>query len=281
MKTISNNNRNLIYISAGDRETFASYVISNLLDYFDVGIFYYGGDHKKIERLAEFSSFFTVGKGTKFNSFQQFAQNNPEIYDLYDTIWLCDDDLIVVKGDLCVIPKILKEYNLKILSPAYSTWGRMSHNIMRPHLWIRVFRFVNFVEMGSPLFDSQALKSFLNIYDGSLDGQGIDWWYCNFMKCDSELVAGIVDSIVFKNPYERDKGDSDRELDRYSDFLERKAQWGRCQSAQQLQVWSHRNLGSVVAIQPNPTAINIIRNKIPESVKKNLRPLKKILFKWI
>jgi hypothetical protein len=281
MKTINSINRNLIYISAGDREVFASYAINNLVDYFDVGIFYYGEDQKKIEKLAESASFFTVGKGTKFNSFKLLTQDTPEIFDRYDTIWLCDDDLIVVKGDLRAAPKILKKYNLKILSPAYSVWGRMSHNIMRPHLWNRVFRFVNFVEMGSPLFDSQALKSFLNVYDGSLDGQGIDWWYCNFMKCDSELVAGIVDSIVFKNPYERDKSDSDRELDRYSGFLERKAQWGVCQSAQQLQVWPHRNLGSVVAIQSNPTAINIIRSKIPESVKKNLRPFKKILFKWI
>ena len=73
--------RNLIYVSAGDRETFASYAIDRLTDYFDVAIFYYGRSAMRKTRLQEGATLFSVGRGAKFNSLRQLLSLIPGLFE--------------------------------------------------------------------------------------------------------------------------------------------------------------------------------------------------------
>jgi len=235
-------NRNLIFISAGDCETFAKYASMHLTGYFDLAVFYYGGNERKAKDLSDASTIFAAGVGTKFNSLKCMHEKIPGLLHSYETVWVCDDDLVPVKGNFIDVPDILNRFHLKVISPAQSLKGKISHQIMVQLPGEHIFRYVNFVEMGWPLFRSDALAGFLDIYDGSLSGYGIDWWFMNHFDARNQLVAGIVDQVVFLNPHEARKKGGIRELDLYMDNGDQMRQWNQTKKRNNLLEWERKNL---------------------------------------
>ena len=107
--------RNLIYVSAGDRETFGSYAIDRLTDYFDVAIFYYGRSAMRKTRLQEGATLFSVGRGAKFNSLRQLLSLIPGLFEAYETVWVCDDDVVPIAGDFRMVVDMLRTFNLQVI----------------------------------------------------------------------------------------------------------------------------------------------------------------------
>jgi len=218
-------NKDLIFISAGDRETFASFASKNLTGNFDLVIFYYGKNQEKADNLRQSATVFAVGSGTKFNCLKCIHEKMPDLIKSYDTVWVCDDDTVPVKGNIKDAPDILKKFHLKVLSTAHAHEGKISHQVMLPLPGCHIFRYVNFVEMGWPLFSSDSLIDFLNIYDGSLDGWGTDWWFMNYFDANHQMVAGIVDKVVFLNPRDSQKEGGYSEINLYINIKDREMQW--------------------------------------------------------
>lgn len=235
----------MIFISAGDNETFAKYASTYLTGHFDLAIFYYGGNKKKANDLSNVSSIFAVGVGTKFNSLKCMHEKIPDLLHSYETVWVCDDDLVPVKGNIINVPDILKRFHLKVISPAQALKGKISHQIMVQLAGEHIFRYVNFVEMGCPLFQSGSLADFLNVYDGSLSGYGIDWWFMNYFDAGNQLVAGIVDQVVFLNPHDAHKKGGTRELDFYMNNDDQMRQWNKVKKEKNIVEWERKNLYSV------------------------------------
>jgi len=266
--------KDLIFISCGDNEVFLTYAIQNLLDYFDIAVFYYGKNNQKIKDLENLLVLASYGTGTKFNIFKELYFMKETLFCVYETIWLVDDDATYIKGEISKLPDMLREYNLKIISPAQDTRGRMSHNIMRPHFNRGKLRFVNFIEMGWPMFSKEALRSFLLEYDNSLYGAGIDIWYCNHLKLNSGLHAAIVDDVVFLNPYEKTKAGAKRELDNYTPFKKRVLAWQKVQKKRQFDDWEHRNLLMGKSIKDTPLPINLFSLVVPLPLRPPLRKMR-------
>jgi hypothetical protein len=79
---------------------------------------------------------------------------------------------------------ITEFFEFWIAQPAFSPRGKISHQITSyagPHC---DYRTVNFIEVGVPIFRREKLIEFLNVYDGSLTGYGIDFWYLSIFKAD-------------------------------------------------------------------------------------------------
>lgn len=83
------------------------------------------------------------------------------------------------------------------------------------------------------------------MYDGSLDGWGIDWWYLNEFNARDLPVAGIVDSVIFLNPHDKDKPGGKRELDRWADNRVQLQQWLRKREEVGLVEWEKSNVFAV------------------------------------
>lgn len=242
-KVVQPKSKNLIFISAGDRETFATFSANILANDFDLAIFNYGSevDHS----LFSASKLFATGKGTKFNALREIYRRNKFFFYQYESIWVCDDDLIIEKGDCRLLPLLVNNFGLKVVSPSHSIKGKNSHAIMLPVQANIFFRYVNFVEMGWPIFKTKYLCEFLDKYDGSLDGWGIDWWYLNFFQANLRPVAGIIDSIVCRNPFESEKLGGGRELDKYLNNQSQLVQWEEAKNKFELNEWKMENLFSV------------------------------------
>jgi hypothetical protein len=242
-------NKNLIFISVGDRETFASFASNNLIMDFDLAFFYYGKNQEKANHLRQSATIFAVGAGTKFNSLKCLHEKLPDLIKSYDTVWVCDDDPFPVQGNIKDVPDILKKFHLKVLSPAHAYEGKISHQIMLPLPGPHSFRYVNFVEMSWPLFSSDALADFLDIYDGSLDGWGVDWWFLNHFDASNKLTAGIVDKVVFLNPRDVQKEGRYNEINLYININDMEMQWNKTKNKFNLMVWGHKNLSGVFSIK--------------------------------
>jgi hypothetical protein len=63
-----------------------------------------------------------------------------------------------------------------------------------------------------PIFRRDKLIEFLAVYDGSLVGAGIEYWFANLFKADEFGRFAIIDKVQVINPRTRDKGES--EIDR-------------------------------------------------------------------
>lgn len=234
--------KDLIFVSAGDRETFASYALDHLTECFDIAIFYYGRSAARKSRLKEAATFFSIGMGTKFNSLKKLIALSPGMLEPYETVWMCDDDLVPLAGEIRTVPEALRAFSLSVVSPAHAASGKISHDIMLPDPGDHALRCSNFVEMTCPLFRTDALAGFMRQYDGSLAGWGVDWWYLNYLDADKKPVAGVIDDVVFYNPFDREKRGGRREIDRYMSTPGRRRQWGRAKRKYGFQEWPHRNL---------------------------------------
>lgn len=214
--------KNTIFISAGDSEVFATYSKKNLIKKFNIVIFYYGNNRMKEIFLRDGVNIFLVGNGSKFNALK-YIYDNKYLEKADGYIWVCDDDIVV--SDFKRIDELYESmslYRASLASPSHSVRGKISFAHMKRSPFTSGVRKSNFVEMTCPLFSVRYLKDFLDEYDYSLAGWGVDWWYSNFFK-SKELGILIFDYISIFNPYARANGE--REIDRYLPSVQRRLQW--------------------------------------------------------
>lgn len=110
-----------------------------------------------------------------------------------------------------------------VAQPAFRAEGRNSHWITRSTWPECDYRIVNFVELGVAIFRQDKLMEFLTVYDGSLVGYGIDYWYMNLFKANEFRRFAIIDKVQVINPHDEDKGG--REIDRLQPESLRRATW--------------------------------------------------------
>jgi hypothetical protein len=110
-----------------------------------------------------------------------------------------------------------------VAQPAARAEGKNSH-------WITCFagpqwdyRIVNFVEVNLPIFRRDKLIQFLRVYDGSLGGWGIDYWYANLFQANEFGRLAVFDKIQVLNPRNQDKGGS--EIEELQPARLREADW--------------------------------------------------------
>ena len=232
--------RHAIFISAGDRETFASHALDSLTDTFDVLIFQYGISPAKRERFERDSIFFASGSGTKFNALKEIFTRHRDLLLRYDTVWACDDDLVPETGDLRLLPVAAMALGIAVLSPAHSIWGKISYPIMLPVLGQHALRYTSYVEMGFVLFQTKSLALYLDAYDGSLQGFADDWWFANFLKTDKRAIAAVVDIVTVINPHNHQKPGGHGEIDLLGPRDELALAWHTAMKSRGFREWEPR-----------------------------------------
>jgi hypothetical protein len=141
-------------------------------------------------------------------------------------VFVADDDLEISAEAISRLFEIRLAHNLDVLQPAYLPTGRVSHAplMVFPGCFGRL---TNFVEVTCPLFRSSSLIRFLDTYDGSLVGWGIDWWFMEMLWKAGERRAAVIDAVPCRNPHTNEKGLQVREIDVLQSAGDRAAAWAK------------------------------------------------------
>jgi len=227
--------RGCVFISAGDKERFASYATEKLTSNYDVVVNYYGKDADKSSRLRESSSKFFSLKATKFVALKSVYDS--EIRGKYEWVAVFDDDALFLSGYMDDLIFEGNRLNLDLVSGCQS--GKISHGVHIKEGGDHHVRYVNFVEMNFPVFRNEALSRYMDVYDGKLFGWGNDWWYCSVLKTRTRMNAGIVERVCIENPH------GHGEMDSFMDWTKREEQWKKAMLRLGLEEWDAKTIGYV------------------------------------
>lgn len=230
--------RFLVYTSAGNKSQVHRWLRGN--KEFDLWITCYAERNTSLLNIADY---YNERKGGKFPNLHHVMQQWPDIVNQYQAIFVADDDLHLTGSDISELFAIRERYDLSILQPAFSQFGKISHTITRA----RVFSFLrhtNFVEVTCPLFRMEKLEAFMRVYDPMLVCHGADYWYMQQLVGDARDKAAIVDAIVARNPHDSTKGG--REILNLQSDEERHANWNHIKATKNIrEINPHINWSTV------------------------------------
>ena len=119
--------------------------------------------------------------------------------------------------------KISRQYNLDICAPSFSQKSKLSYRITL-HKPKTLLSYTNFIEVNTPLFNTNALHKLMEKLDYSLIGWGIDFLYIICNGLEKKRSYAIIHKIICENPKDNTKKDG-RELYKISKCLERAEIW--------------------------------------------------------
>ena len=219
-----NTTKNFVFSSVGDNTNFDSLWINENMNY-DIYIIYYGNNENIYNKYKSKVKFIEKRKGSKFQNFKYFYDNNINIINNYDRFFILDDDIIFNVNDINNMFNISREYNLDICGPSFSSKGKISHGITK-HKPKTLLTYTNFVEVNTPLFNTTALYNLMEKLDYSLIGWGIDFLYIFCNGINKRNSYAIIHKIICENPKDNAKKGG-RELIKIKDCNIRDKIWNQ------------------------------------------------------
>lgn len=210
--------RFLVYTSAGDINAIPLWLQGRRN--FDLWVTYYG--EKQSLDLPGVDHWQKRVAG-KFQNLRLDWMKSPEIFGQYDSIMVMDDDIVIDGSDISRLFELREEYAITVMQPAFLRYGKTSHWITRHRFWSKL-HYSQFIETTCPLFERNALERFLEHYDGSLAGWGIDHWFMHVLRSEPNFNAAIIDEIQCINPHDRTKPGK-RQISSLQPDSEREADW--------------------------------------------------------
>ena len=192
--------RNFVFSSVGDNTEFDNYWIGDNMEY-DVYVIYYGENEENFNKYKSKVKYCEKRKGSKFQNFKFFYDNNHHIINTYTHFFILDDDIIMNVEEINGMFKISKEYNLDICGPSFIHPSKISHWVTQRQPF-RLLTYTNFVEVNVPLFNKKALLNLMQWLTDDLIGWGIDCLYMWANGIDKKMSYAIIHKISCINPPE-------------------------------------------------------------------------------
>jgi hypothetical protein len=229
---IGRDRRWCLFTSAGDRSNIRVWLKDKAPREWDLVAAYYGDNDQTFSEIRRICTYAFRTTGSKFQNLKKLVSENPKFFDQYSLVWVCDDDILMSAIQINEAFELTETFGFWVAQPGLLPGGRNSH-------WITCctgrqwdYRIVNFVEVMMPIFRRDKLMEFLAVYDGTLTGWGIEWWYANFLQADKFGRFAILDKVKVFNPRPEMKGGS--EIDRLRPASLREADWKKVQQRYRL-----------------------------------------------
>lgn len=210
----------LIYTSAGLNANVAQWASSPDRSY-DIWITNYSDTPN---HLREFADVYNESKGAKFPNLKKIFEEHGSTLSRYKAIMVADDDIIISPQKLNALFRMIEEKDAWIVTPAFSKFGKISHTTTERRLMSK-YRYTNFAEVTCPIFRTDMLLSFMQVYDPEIKGYGVDWWYLNHLGTDVIDKIIISDQHYCINPRDFKKVGGIREIDKVSNKETRTSKW--------------------------------------------------------
>ena len=167
--------KNLIFSSIGDVAQLPNWIGSD--QNYDIWITYYGDDENKYNHYKQYAQFIKKSKGSKFQNFNLIWKDFHSELNKYERFFILDDDIIFDSyKDINKMFNFARDESTWICGPTFKPLGKISHVLTQTDKSAS-FRYVNFVEVNTPLFSIFAIYKFMKHYDKSLIGWGLDFYY--------------------------------------------------------------------------------------------------------
>lgn len=213
----------LIYTSAGSASNIKQWYASSNKNY-DIWVTNYTNTQLLNK---EYSDFYNEHKGSKWQNLKAVFLKSRKLLSNYKAIMVLDDDIIISPNSLSELFNTLTKKDLWMLHPAFSRFGKISHNITKRQLF-NSLRYTNFVEVGCPVFRTDKLFDFLTVYEPEkLVSFGLDFWFSHHFGIDIQNRYAISDKYYCINPHDGFKRGGTREMNKHSSAEERILMWER------------------------------------------------------
>jgi hypothetical protein len=212
-----------LFTSAGDKNAIGLWLAGDGRRRWDLVSAYYGEDDQRFSEIERASAYSFRVKGGKFQNLKKLVAQSPRFFEPYSYVWVCDDDIRMSPAEIDEAFAITQAQDFWVAQPSFAASGKNAHAITISRSPECDYRIVNFVEVSVPIFRCDKLMEFLDVYDGSLTGRGIDYWYANALRANDSWKFAIIDKVQVTNPHDAEKGG--REIDRLQPFEERRAAW--------------------------------------------------------
>lgn len=229
-----------LFTSAGDHNSIRLWLDAKEPRRWDSVIAYYGDSDREFAALAKSASHAFREKGAKFQNLKKLIAREPDFFDRYSHVFVCDDDIQMSSAQIDEAFAITETYGFWVAQPAFRPEGRISYwiNCCAAPQWD--YRMVTYVEVTAPIFRRDKLMEFLAVYDGVLVGWGVDFWYANFFQANEFGRFAVIDKVAVINTRDEDKGA--REIDRLQSTPARRAAWEAVRLRLGLVEYPHRVL---------------------------------------
>lgn len=151
---------------------------------------YYGSTPGHYRKEADI---YVEEKGLKYPWFDGWLKQEQKLVDLYDAVWLCDDDIEADTEQVADLFNVFHENRLWIAQPALTRDSYYSFELFRCKKG-RLLRFVNFVEAQMPVFSKWALKIVRGTMGESKSGWGIDLIWPKLLNYPLHKMA-VIDAV--------------------------------------------------------------------------------------
>jgi GR25 family glycosyltransferase involved in LPS biosynthesis len=217
--------RNMVFTSAGDNTRFDELWLNKNQTY-DVYVIYFGNDIEVFKRYQSKVYFSERRQGSKFQNFYHFYKNYRDVIELYDYIFILDDDICMTHQDIESMFKFASDYDLLICQPSFTHESQISHAITK-HIPKVILQYTNFVEVNTPLFKKEALIRLMDKYHPVLIGWGIDYLsiYANGIELTNKYA--VIHAVQCTNPTIENKKYKRKELNIIENVQLRESIWGK------------------------------------------------------
>ena len=190
--------KNLIFSSIGDNSQLSNWTGPD--QNYDIWATYYGDDENKYNHYKQYTQFIKKSKGSKFQNFNLIWKEFNAQLNEYERFFILDDDIIFDSyKDINKMFNFAKDQSTWICGPTFKPFGKISHSLTQKDESAS-FRYVNFVELNTPLFSNFAINKFMKHYDDSLIGWGLDFCYIQILGHAAKNRYALFDEVSVINP---------------------------------------------------------------------------------
>ncbi|TGD72319.1 hypothetical protein E4634_15250 [Mangrovimicrobium sediminis] len=250
----------LVFSSVGDQAQVNTWLKGRRN--FDLWTCYYGEGENPYREISDYS---LSRRGGKFPNLHFIYQHWRELLAHYRAVFVLDDDIALSGRQIARLFGLLEGHDLWVLQPAFDSRGKVSHEITREQP-LSFLRYTNFVEVTCPLFRREKLDAFMEVYDPSVVGWGVDFWFAHHLGAQREGRMAIVDAVPCINPRNAQKG-GQRTIDTLQDTPTRIAHWRRVQEALGIELEEQREFAAI-RNHWNPAALG---RAVVVSLRRRLR----------
>ena len=261
---------NLVFTSAGDNTQFYNHWLGEHRNY-DVWCVYYGKNDENYNMYEGLVDKIWKRKGSKFQNFHYIYTNYRELLDKYDRFFIVDDDIVINTNDINNLFNISIKYDLWVCQPSFTEDSKISQPYLNKVILGNYLRYVNFIEVGVPVFSKEALYKFMEYYDPILIGWGIDLLYMWVLGLEKENKYAIIDIISCFNPHDEHKNNKNREHTNIENHNNEVDYWLQIKNKYNIPEWKGNQTFSTI-LESQDNKINNIKLGIQTVfiVKENL-----------
>lgn len=184
-----NNRKNLVIVRAGEKSLHPQWLTDSERNW-DIVVSYYGENPERYINQCDYWHHF---KGSKWEGLSAFVSENRDMINVYDYLWLPDDDLFTTTGNINHFFTLCKNFDFCIAQPALTLNSYYSWDITRQKSGT-ICRMTDFVEIMAPCFKVDNLSLFADTFKLNSSGWGLEWLWRNIAEQAEKLNFGIVDS---------------------------------------------------------------------------------------